>query len=138
MRLSKTNPVRHYPSIMKTTCLLLAGMFFLTVGCATSQPARDNAVPPQATASLSSDLLILSAVYESGSDVADVTDRVNDLLHQPGVEFFTRPEWLHADPKPGWNKALVIVYEYKGRRHLFVAGEGDRVTAGLLIKQTDK
>ena len=138
MRLSKTNPVRHYPSIMKATCLLLAGMFFLAVGCATSQPARDHAVPAQVAASPSSELLIISAVYESGSDVADVTDRVNDLLHQPGVEFFTRPEWLHADPKPGWNKALVIVYEYKGRRHLFVAGEGDRVTAGLLIKQTDK
>ncbi len=113
-------------------------MFFLTVGCVTSQPARDYAVPPQAAASPSSDLLILSAVYGSGSDFADVTDRVNDLLHQPGVEFFTRPEWLHADPKPGWNKALVIVYEYKGRRHFFVAGEGDRVTAGLLIKQRDK
>ena len=45
----------------------------------------------------------------SGTQFADVTYRVNDLIHQPLVEFFARPEWLKADPTPGWNKALVIV-----------------------------
>jgi hypothetical protein len=84
------------------------------------------------------DLWIVSATYGSGTNYSDVTDRVDDLLHQSNVEFFARPEWLHADPTPGWNKALVIVYEFKGRRHVFTAGEGGRVAVDLLIQQADK
>ena len=59
---------------------------------------------------------------------------VDDLLHQPSVEFFARPGWLQVDPTPGWNKALVIVYEYNGRRRIFTTGEGGRVNANLLIQ----
>jgi hypothetical protein len=83
------------------------------------------------------DLLIISATYGSGTHYSDVTCRVNDLLRQPEAEFFARPEWLSADPTPGWNKALVIVYEVKGRRHTFATGEGGKVSASLLLN-TDK
>ena len=55
------------------------------------------------------------------------------MLHEPSVEFYARPEWLHADPTPGWNKELVIVYEFKGRRHIFMTGEGGKVSAEELI-----
>lgn len=79
------------------------------------------------------DLLLISAVYGSGTHYNDVSYRVNDLLHQSGVEFFARPEWLNTDPTPGWNKALIIVYEVKGRRRTFVAGEGGRVSAEILL-----
>jgi hypothetical protein len=83
------------------------------------------------------DLLVISETYGSGTNYSDVTYRVNDLLRQPGAEFFARPEWLSADPTPGWNKALVIVYEVKGHRHTFTSGEGGRVSASLLL-DTDK
>jgi hypothetical protein len=86
----------------------------------------------------SSDLLLISAVYGSGTRYADVTYRVNDLLHQPAVEFYASPEWLQTDPTPGWNKALVIVYEFKGRRRTFATGEGGRVSAGVLLEEAKK
>jgi hypothetical protein len=63
---------------------------------------------------------------------------VDDLLHQPKVEFFARPEWLHTDPTPGWNKALVIVYECKGSRHIFTTGEGGKVSLEGLMEQLKK
>jgi hypothetical protein len=82
--------------------------------------------------------LVISAVYGSGISYADVTYRVNDMIHQPAVEFFARPEWLRADPTPGWNKALVVVYEFKGQRRTFTCGEGGRVSAEILIQEATK
>lgn len=89
-------------------------------------------------ASPAAKLLIISATYGSGTHFADVTCRVNDLLRQPDVEFFARPEWLKVDPTPGWNKALVIVYDYAGQRHVFTAGEGGEVSVKTLIQNADK
>jgi hypothetical protein len=111
-----------------SACLLIAG------GCTT--PPHPVAKPgrPAPAASAAANLLIISAVYGSGAKFDDVTYRVNDLVHQPEVEFFARPEWLVADPTPGWNKALVIVYEFKGQRHTFTTGEGGRVSAEILIE----
>jgi hypothetical protein len=86
----------------------------------------------------SADLLLISAVYGSGTRYADVTYRVNDLIHQPAVEFHARPDWLQADPTPGWNKALVIVYEVRGRRRTFTTGEGGRVSAEILLEEAKK
>jgi hypothetical protein len=123
---------------MKTLGLLLVSVCFLAFGCVSSRNTTQNYIPPQAISSPSANLLILSAVYGSGTHFADVTYRVNDLLHQPGVEFFARPEWLHADPTPGWNKALVIVYEFKGRRQIFTTGEGGKVNVELLLKRHRK
>ena len=51
----------------------------------------------------------------------------------PDVEFAAHPKWLGADPTPGWNKALVIVYEVKGRRHIFTTGEGGKVSVYSLL-----
>jgi hypothetical protein len=113
---------------------LIASLAF--TGCATAPHQSADSLPPGIVQTPPSNLLIISATYGSGANFADVTDRVNDLLRQPRVEFFARPEWLNADPTPGWNKALVIVYEYKGHRHIFTTGEGGRVTAKLLT-QTD-
>lgn len=121
---------------MKTSLLTCLGLCILLVaGCAApsrSRPPRANPAAPVASAS--ADLLVISAVYGSGTSYADVTYRVNDLIHQPAVEFFARPEWLQADPTPGWNKALIIVYEFKGQRRVFSCGEGGRVSAEILIQ----
>ena len=108
----------------------------LTAGCASPSLTKSpHANPGAPVASASADLLVISAVYGSGTSFADVTYRVNEMIHQPSVEFFARPEWLRADPTPGWNKALVIVYEFKGQRHTFTCGEGGRVSAEILIQE---
>lgn len=80
-----------------------------------------------------SDIVILSAVYGSGTQFRDVTDRVRELLSKPDAEFFSRPEWLQNDPTPGWNKELVIIFTRKGQRHIFMTGEGGRVTVAALV-----
>jgi len=136
-------PQRHLldnRALMKTSHLLYLGVcIFLATGCTTLPRASSPAArPPAAVASASADLLIISAVYGSGTGYADVTYRVNDLLHQPDIEFFARPEWLQTDPTPGWNKALVIIYEFKGQRRTFTCGEGGRVSAGILIEEAKK
>lgn len=77
-------------------------------------------------------LRIISAVFGSGTKFVDVTDRMNDLVEQPSAEFVARADWLQADPTPGWNKALVITYEWKGERLTFVAGAGGKVSLELL------
>lgn len=77
---------------------------------------------------------LISAVYGSGTAFADVTDRVKALLDEPGAAFQANPSWLGADPTPGWNKALVIVHEFEGRRRTFTAGENGAVSAALLVK----
>jgi hypothetical protein len=77
---------------------------------------------------------LVSAVYGSGAAFADVTDRVKTLLNEPHALFQANPNWLGADPTPGWNKALVIVHEIQGKRHLFSAGENGEVSAVLLVK----
>lgn len=125
---------------MKTSFLASLGLcLLLGAGCAspshTKLPKPNPRVP---VVSAAAELLVISAVYGSGTAYADVTYRVNDMLHQPGVEFFARPEWLRADPTPGWNKALVIVYEFKGQRCTFTCGEGGRVSASILIDQAMK
>ncbi len=88
------------------------------------------AIPTQANP-----MRLISAVYGSGTKFADVTDRVNNLLKKESVQFFAHPNWLGADPTPGWNKELVIIYEFKGCRHIFMAGEGGAVSAEVLIQQ---
>jgi len=67
---------------------------------------------------------------------AEVTSRVNDLLRLPNTHFWAKPHWLGVDPTPGWNKALVIVYEHKGRRRIFTVGEGATVSIALLIENS--
>jgi hypothetical protein len=124
---------------MKTSYLLVIGISIAIVaGCAAPPSHGPKPLPPAATSSPSANLLIISAVYGSGTNFADVTYRVDDLLHQPSVEFFARPEWLHADPTPGWNKALVITYEIKGRRRIFTTGEGGQVGLEQLMDQSKK
>jgi hypothetical protein len=119
---------------MKTLRLLgLVICIAVLMGC-TSSGSRLHA-PVASTATQSrfvEDILIVSAVYGSGMNFDDVSSRVNRLIHS-SAEFLANPHWLLTDPTPGWNKALVIVFEYKGKRSLFTAGEGGRVSADLLV-----
>ena len=116
--------------------IIAAGL--VAAGCATPPKTVADHRPPTMAPTPAADLLIISATYGSGTHFADVTSRVNDLLRQPGTEFFARPEWLSIDPTPGWNKTLVIVYESKGHRHTFTTGEGGGVSASALLDAAAK
>src|ERR1700722_7212301 len=91
------------------------GAIALVAGCASQSQARK----PSALATISSpsdDFLVVSAVYGSDVYFADVTRRVDELLHNRDDTLLARADWLRTDPAPGCNKTLVIVYEFKGRR----------------------
>jgi hypothetical protein len=77
---------------------------------------------------------LISAVYGSGTAFCDVTDRVKALLDEPGAIFYANPNWLGADPTPGWNKALIIVHESDDKRRTFTVGENGEVSAALIVK----
>jgi hypothetical protein len=118
------------PFARRLLCCVGIPSMILLGGCVTQR----RHVPPTAAHLPSEKILVISAVYGSGTNFADVTYRVNELLHQPSVEFFARPEWLHADPTPNWNKALVIVFETNGERRIFTTGEGGKVSVEQLLK----
>ena len=77
---------------------------------------------------------LISAVYGSGTAFTEVTDRVKALLDEPGAIFQANPNWLGADPTPGWNKALIIVHTVNDQRRTFTVGENGEVSAALLVK----
>lgn len=81
-----------------------------------------------------SQVQVISAAYGVGTNFADVSIRVGNLLDNMNTGFEVHPNYLQADPLNGYNKFLVVVYEAKGRRHIFTASEGDTVSAQTLIE----
>ena len=78
-------------------------------------------------------LKILVASYNCGSECADVTGRVKELLSTGGV-LWANPGCLHADPHPYLNKALVIVYEAQGKPAVLSVGENEEVSRERLLQ----
>jgi hypothetical protein len=99
----------------------------LLTGCA-------SAPPPDLSGSGSrvGELNIISATYGSGSHVTDVAAGVEKRLHMD-CEFYVSPQWLGADPIPGWNKELILNYNYRGQRVLYHAGENAHITYKILL-----
>lgn len=77
---------------------------------------------------------ILAASYSYGSEYADVTARVRELV-RAGKEFAANPDALGVDPHPYMNKALVIFCTVKGKRAIYSAGEGEAVSRALLLEK---
>jgi hypothetical protein len=106
---------------------------FLATGCATSPESTTKVVPLDTSARTTpSNLTLVSAVFGAGTQFADVTPRVIDLLRQPDTTFAANRRWLQVDPAPDRNKTLVIVYEFRGRRHQFTVGKDGKVSLSLL------
>jgi hypothetical protein len=80
------------------------------------------------------DLNIVSASYGAAGKSANVIERVQALLGEPGAVFTAEPHWLGADPKPGTNKTLTLVYTFDGEQREFSTREGGRVSAAILAK----
>lgn len=108
--------------------LLTAFGIVLFAGCASAPSPDLSGSGPEV-----GELTIVSATYGSGSHVADVTRQVLRRLHSSDGEFYVSPQWLKADPIPGWNKELIINYKYAGTSVLFHAGENSRVTYKILL-----
>lgn len=61
---------------------------------------------------------VISAVYGGGKHQADVTERVRKHVEQDKKAFWVTPGDLGADPTPGWNKTLTVVFTKDGVRRL--------------------
>lgn len=77
---------------------------------------------------------ILAASYSFGSQYADVTARVRELLQTEDATFQANPWCLLTDPQPGWNKALVIFCEVRGQQAIYSVGEGENVNRSLILQ----
>ena len=77
--------------------------------------AKPTPEPPMITAKRWP-VQILSATYGTGGKNADVTAKVRDYVESRRVTFSANPVALGADPNPGWNKSLHIVYMKAGVR----------------------
>jgi hypothetical protein len=80
-----------------------------------------------------SQVQVISAVFGESTNFADVSIRVSDLLHLASG-FKAQPTLLQADPLPYYHKTLVIIYEVKGRRHIFTTAEDGDVSATILLE----
>ncbi len=70
---------------------------------------------------------VISAVYGGGKHQADVTERVRKYVEQEKKAFGVTPAYLGADPTPGWNKTLTVVYTKDGVRRLQARTETEHV-----------
>ena len=111
--------VRRHPRFMKnrTPLIIAALLAWSLAGCSKS----------------GSGVQVISAVYGAGTNFADVSVQVGGLVRQSS-SFTAQPTWLQTDPLPGYNKTLVIIYEVKGRRHIFTTPEGSGVSAAILLE----
>ena len=105
----------------RTLPIVAALAAFLFTGCSKSETKSDSPVQ------------VISAVYGEYTNFADVSYRVRDLVRLD-TGFQVQPGFLQADPFVGYHKALVIIYDVKGQRHIFTAYENDTVTAGELLE----
>lgn len=99
---SETPPAKQHPALADD----------LYEGPAAARPAAE---PPMMTAKRWP-VQILSAIYGTGGKNADVTAKVQDYVEKSRGTFSANPVDLGADPNPGWNKSLHIVYMKDGVR----------------------
>ncbi|MFN7139233.1 MAG: hypothetical protein ACK4UN_07840 [Limisphaerales bacterium] len=126
---------------MKSLLLLLPILVIAITGCATSTPsdqtARTAALRLHAhSKNAVKDLDIRSAVFGTGLHVADVTDKVIELLRSEQAGFLARGDVLGIDPLPYSPKCLVIDYYFKGTPYRYFVVNQQYVDYDLLIKNT--
>lgn len=78
------------------------------------------------------DIRVELALFGSGTQLADVTDRVAQLLRDAPDGFTARADWLHIDPVPGKNKSLMIRYRCRDQERFFLITGGNRASYAAL------
>jgi hypothetical protein len=90
--------------------------------------------PASDAGNMVNDVRIELALFGSGTHLADVTDRVVQLLRTQPQGFTARSDSLHIDPLPGKNKSLLIRYRYQDQERLFLITGGNRASYALLVE----
>jgi len=116
---------------MKSITLLSVVVLSLAMGCAT--PPRH--ITPVSRGAVR-DIDISYASFGSGTKVADVTDRVIELLRTEAAGFEARANVLGTDPLPYHSKCLIIDYSYQDKRYRFAVANKHHVSYELLLKNT--
>ena len=119
---------------MNTRSILIGA----TTICFLLTPTASAAISSGSPSTATGEILVATALFGSGTKVANVTKRVVELLHSDPDGFSARADWLRADPIPYKSKALVIAYDYKGKHRLFVTPAGERVSYKLLVANAER
>ena len=141
---------------MKTAILLITSAALFTFGAGVQEARIDakhstprvegpnaDAIIPTTTrpasdvGSMVNDVRVELALFGSGSHLADVTDRVVQLLRSEPNGFLARADFLHNYPAPGKNKLLLIRYPYHDQERLFLITGGNRASYTALVGGDD-
>jgi hypothetical protein len=104
-----------------------------TVG-ATNFISEAPASPATTSGDSASDLIIRSVEFGLGTHVADVTERVKELLSRQPEGFIINAQSLGTDPKPGRGKVLTIDFDYQGQAHALVIPAGENLSYQTLVE----
>jgi hypothetical protein len=88
---------------------------------------RAVGAPAKSSTVKSSVVQIISATYGTGGKYADVTAAVKKIVEQNREMMVVNPGTLGADPSPGWNKELHVIYTKDGVKHEQRRGENEHV-----------
>jgi hypothetical protein len=94
-------------------------------------------MPGSVTNEVAAGLIIQSARFGAGRNMADVTEQVSSLLRDRPAGFAVNAGTMGADPKPGKKKHLTIHYEHKGVTNQMTVMAGKRVSNQALIKHAE-
>jgi hypothetical protein len=120
-------------TFMKLSLLLLIATLALA-GCVTSSTPPPDTVNERSVR----DVYVRSAQFGSGTHIADVTDRVAELLKREPGGFWARADWLRVDPLPGKAKSLLIDYDYKGKPFRISIVSPNKISYDLLVENARK
>ncbi len=77
--------------------------------------------------------IIRSAVFGLGTQVADVTARVKELLNNQPGGFVINAQSLGNDPNPGRGKVLTLQYDYQGQTYIRTIPGGNNISIQTLV-----
>jgi len=96
------------------------------------------AIPPPSPGTNPIKVVIHSAEFGMGQSVADVTEKVKELLRGPGDGFVADARTLGSDPLPGKRKQLVLRYDYLGTNYVLKVPGASRVSYRALERNALK
>lgn len=75
----------------------------------------------------SHDLLIVRGYYGVQGQTANVTDRLQSMVRDGGLELWVNNQNLGGDPAIGADKVLIVIYRYRGQEQATAVREGNRL-----------
>ena len=89
----------------------------------------EQIVSSGSTPAYQGDVRILNASYGNGFRVANVTQRLQDMVHGGQFSVYVDNDSMGTDPAPGMRKSLTVTYSYRGgRTQTVTVKEGQSLT----------